>query len=152
MKKTINKLFILSLIFFFVSCATIENYPSEISLDRKNNSSSYTLSGNGYSKTSENAIKEAEKNIFNVLLFQGIAGTDLEIPMIENESQAKSKNAKYFSSLIDNGGYRKFITNRNNGSPSITKGGYKAQISITINYGALKKDLEQNNVIRKFGF
>ena len=135
-----------------IACATMENYSSEVTVKRKINSNSYELTGNGYSKKSESAISEAERNIFNIILFQGVAGSDLEIPMVPDESKSKSDKSSYYEGLIDRKGYRKFITKRSNTSTKIVKGGYSATTTLTVNYGALRKDLEQNGVIRKFGF
>jgi hypothetical protein len=137
---------------FFSQCATIENYPSEIKLINKPDASRCVISGNGYSKSTDEAVSEAEKNIFNVILFQGIAGTDLERPMIENSAEIKNAHDSYFKNLLDNKGYKKFITERSNTSSNIVKGGFQAQTTLTINLIALRKDLEDNGIIRKFGF
>ena len=42
------------------------------------------------------AVMDAEKNAFKVLLFRGVPGTELNIPLIENESEVTSRYKKYF--------------------------------------------------------
>jgi|LauGreDrversion4_2_1035121.scaffolds.fasta_scaffold464677_2 hypothetical protein len=138
--------------FFFSQCASLENYPSEIKLINIPDVSKCVVSGNGYAKNTDQAINEAEKNIFNVILFLGIAGTDLERPLIENSAEAKNTHNSYFKSLLENNGYKKFIMERGPTSTNIVKGGFQGQTTLTINLIALRKDLEDNGIIRKFGF
>ena len=107
----------------------------------------------GYGKTQNDAVTDAQKNAFKVILFKGIPGTELNVPLIENENEAKSNHDSYFNKLFDQGFYKTFMMSSTESSNLIQiKGGKKITVDIKINYNSLRKDLEQNQVIRKFGY
>jgi hypothetical protein len=96
---------------------------------------------------------DAEKNAFKVLLFRGVPGTELNIPLIENESEVTSRYKKYFDDLFVNGKYKTFLMSSTESSNLMkVKGTKKINVDVKINYNSLRKDLEQNQVIRRFGY
>jgi len=86
-------------------------------------------------------------------MFKGKRGTNLKDPLIANETEAKSKFKKYFDELKMNR-FKGFIINTNVTSEFVkkSKGAKNISVQTEINYKALRLDLEQNQVIRKFGF
>jgi hypothetical protein len=147
------KLFALLLLPFLLFNCGPAQYNSVVRFESKESSGSYILNATGYSKTQSEAVIDAEKNAFKVLLFKGLPGTDLSIPLVENQSKAESENKNYFTQFFDQGGYTSFIMNRNTTFPvKKIKGGYETNVIVKINLQALRKDLEQNKIIRKFGF
>ncbi len=73
--------------------------------------------------------------------------------MVENENDARSKNGEYFKRLLDGANYRSFVMSSNESSGLMkSQGTNKINVDLKINYNSLRKDLEQNQVIRKFGF
>lgn len=128
-------------------------YSAEVNLLNKETTGSITVKSIGYGKNHEAAVIDAQKNAINVILFKGIPGTDLNVPLVANESEAKAKYAPYFNRLLEQGNYRSFIMASNESSNLISvKGGKKISVDIKINFNSLRKDLEQNQVTRKFGF
>jgi hypothetical protein len=71
-----------------------------------------------------------------------------------NELEELEKNKAYFTKFYGVNRYKTFIMSSMNTTELIIKKGSKKSIAvdIKINYQALKRDLEQNNIIRKFGF
>lgn len=145
-------IFVISAAFLFFSCKPI-SYSSEVIFQAKENAGIYIVRSFGYAKKSNDAVLEAEKNAFKVLLFKGLPGSDLSVPLIENESSSISQHKSFYDKFFDGGGYRSFIMNRNDSyTPKKVKNGYRSEVTIKINIASLRRELEQNQVIRKFGF
>ena len=151
MKKVI---FLFSLLLAIGSCKSLDEYNSNVKMINKVNSTSYSFKGTGFSKSSNDCKADAEMNVFNVLLFKGISGSDLQIPLVDNEAKSKNENQKFYKDFFNNHKYRDYITS----SVSVVspvkkvKGGYSCQVEFTINLNSLKINLQQNSIIRKFGF
>ena len=113
-----------------------------------------TVRTEGTDKKVNNAISDAEKYVFYIVFYRGIPGSSLKTGLIDiPETEAEQKYMEYFDAFYKSR-YQTFITTTVfNGAP--IKGKHKQKSvfhDVTINIDALKKDLEQNNVIRKFGF
>mgnify|MGYP006143240887 FL=1 len=109
----------------------------------------------GYGSNQEDAIEDAEKNAFTVLLFRGLPESEQKNALVgTNESEEIEKNKDYFTKFYNDKRYRTFIMFSVPTSDLIKhKGGKKSiAVDIKINLIALRKDLEQNNVIRRFGY
>ena len=107
--------------------------------------------GNG--KNKQMAIEDAQYKAFEIIMFKGIPGTDLNVPLIANETESKAKFKKYYQELKQSR-FKGFIANTNVTSEFVKKGKGAKNITIQteINYKALRIDLEQNQITRKFGF
>lgn len=141
------------LAFLIVGCKSLENYNSNVSVINKHDSFTYSFSGQGYSSKLVDCQTEAEKNIFEVILFQGISGTDLQNPLVENEQASRENNKEFYKNFFDNKNYRNFISSNVEltSNPKPSKGGYTCTVKFTVNINSLKTNLEQNGIIRKFG-
>lgn len=129
------------------------SYSADVSFIAKEEQGTITVKSYGFGKDEKKAIKDAHKNAFNVLLFKGLPGTELNVPLVQNEYEAKNNHKAYFDNLLENGGlFRHLMVNSSEAQPLKVKGGYTAILVLKINYNSLRKDLEQNGVIRKFGF
>ncbi len=116
---------------------------------------SITVECSGFArKKNAKTAKDAYSEAFYTLLFRGIPGSQYELPMIPDESG--KKNDPVVVALLD-GGYMSFLTE---GSSKSTESkvrkedgvkGIMTTYTITINCDALRRYLEQNNVVRKFG-
>ncbi len=108
--------------------------------------------GNGLN--SEDAINDAEKNAINVLLFRGLPESEQKVALIEtNEDEVTNTHKDYFTKFYKEKRYRTFVMSSIQTTELIKKKGGKKSITvdIKINLVALRKDLEQNNIIRRFG-
>jgi hypothetical protein len=129
------------------------SYSAEVSFISKEEQGTITVRSYGFGKNEKESIKDAHKNAFSILLFKGLPGTELNVPLISNEYEAKNAHKSYFDNLLENGGlFRYLMTNNSESAPVKVKGGYTTSLVLKINYNSLRKDLEQNGVIRKFGY
>jgi len=112
-----------------------------------------TVTSFGFGKNKAISSGDASAAAINALLFVGIPGSQYELPMVPDQSK---KNDPVIKDLFD-GAYSPFITESILLSEAkLTKRsdgvkGKSAQYKITINCEALRRYLEKNNVIRKFG-
>jgi hypothetical protein len=73
--------------------------------------------------------------------------------MIENGDKMMENKKKYFTEFFDEFKYRNFVMSSiESSAPMRVKGGKKITVDIKINYNSLRKELEQNQIIRKFGY
>ncbi len=147
-------LFILNVILGLNSCSPkIQNYYGEVNFLYKEAQGTIAVKSAGYGKNQTEAVADAQINAFKVLLFKGLPGTDLNIPLIENENDASLKHVDYFKKFFEQKNYKTFMMSSTVSSNLIKmKGTKKITVDVKINYFSLRKDLEQNNIIRKFGF
>ncbi len=105
-------------------------------------------------QTAENvnkAVAFAEMNALENILFRGIPGSLQDDPVISNEKEARAKSKEILNELIFKEAYRTFMTDsqlieRQEGKNAVT-----VTQEVTFDIPALRKYLEQNGVIRKFG-
>ncbi len=114
-----------------------------------------TMRAIGFGINTEEAINDAEKNAMNVLLFRGLPESEQKVALVgTNETEEIAKHQDYFTKFFEDMRYKTFVMSSINTTELIVKKDSKKSIAvdIKINYLALRKDLEQNNIIRKFGF
>jgi len=152
--KILSSSIILSLLFFTTSCS-INIIPTAEVNYVSGKEGTITMRAIGIGTNQENAIIDAEENVFNVIFFRGLPESEQKIALIgTNETEEKDKHKEYFENFYKNKRYRTFVmssiptsdlTKHKGGKKSIT-------VDVKINLVALRKDLEQHNIIRKFGF
>lgn len=122
-------------------------------LTAQNTKGLIVVESDGFGKKEQIAIDDAQYKALEVVLFKGVVGTDLNTPLIDNEREAKQKFGEYFEELKA-GRFKSFTTNTNIISAFVkkTKGKKNISVQTEINYKALRQDLEQNQIIRKFGY
>jgi hypothetical protein len=119
------------------------------------NDGTITMRAIGIGSNQEDAIIDAEKNAFNVIFFRGLPESEQKIALIgTNETEEKEKYKDYFDKFYKEKRYKTFVMSSIPTSDLIKyKGGKKSiSIDVKINLVALRKDLEQFNIIRKFGY
>lgn len=150
LKSTLSLIIILE----FHSCnPKIQSYAAEVNFLHREAQGVISVKSTGYGKNQIEAVADAQINAFKVLLFKGLPGTELNLPLIENENDAKSKHSDYFKKFFEQGIYKTFIMSSTESSNLIkVNGTKKISADIKINYNSLRKDLEQHQLIRKFGY
>jgi hypothetical protein len=148
-----RKISFLLIVLIILGCKSLEDYQSNVGIVKKYDSFTYSFSSQGYSKKIDDCQSEAEKNVFEVILFRGISGSDLQNPLVENEQQSREKYKDFYNDLFERKKYRNFISSKVEvlQNPRPAKGGYTCSVKFTVNLNSLKTNLEQNGVIRKFG-
>lgn len=105
--------------------------------------------GKSISRAEENAVSAA----FLAIIFRGIPEfTALNRPLVSSESKFNSENPGWFQNFIESGTYQRFI-NKDYGIQELeVKKGRRVSRELTINYQALRRYLEEEGVVRKFGY
>ncbi|WP_394747146.1 hypothetical protein [Spongiimicrobium salis] len=154
MKPIILSILTASLVLLSGACKSTENATF-------NSAKVYYVSNNGmnvlslrsidFGKTKEEAIYNAEKLAFQNLFFRGIPRSPFQNPLLGiNEQEQYRKNRDYLDTFYKQR-MQTFITYSYETISKAKKGQKQALVNITINMKALRKDLEANNVIEKFG-
>ena len=103
--------------------------------------------------TESEAVNSAENKAMTSLLFQGIASSKQPTALVGDEKQSRKMNNKFFENFFENTNFRKFITSSFNYNGVINRDGvYYVVRDIQINLRALRTHLENNQIIRKFGY
>jgi hypothetical protein len=137
MRNTYKFLFVITL--GLQSCSPkLQPYSAEVNFIYKEATGTIAVKSTGYGNNQTDAVSDAQKNAFKVILFKGLPGTELNIPLIENENEAKLKHSFMMSSTESSNLIK-------------MKGLNKITVDVKINYNSLRKDLEQHKLIRKFG-
>ena len=91
----------------------------------------------------------AERNAIENLLFRGIPGC-YDKPVVDNESKFRGDHEAFYNWLVMDREYERFITNR---TADFAESGdtVKASMKITFDVPALRKEMEERGVIKKFG-
>lgn len=106
----------------------------------------------GFGKKEVIAQLDAEKAALEEVLFRGIAGTQFSMPLVPNESASRAEHADFYTRFLDQQGFRAFVS-KTQAVQGLTKfkGGKKLETRLLVDMNGLRKHLEDNNVIRKFG-
>lgn len=111
-----------------------------------------------YSSKPAIASSQARKNAVHGVVFKGLAAKDripAKKPLVP-DLDAQDKYADFFDSFFaDNGDFMRFVTLTNNGAVEagdvmkVDKKTYKVGIVVTVNYGELRKALEEKGIVKK---
>jgi hypothetical protein len=124
-------------------------YLAEVELVSKE-PNAITLKSVGLGANRQEAATNAQHNAFNVLLFRGLPDNS---PLVVDEAEARAKHQAYFQRFFSGGQYKTFMVGAAETSePSRTKEGVRIYVNVQVNTGSLRRDLEQNGIVRKFGF
>lgn len=153
MKFKLKSLYFILILGLYSCSPKLQPNTSEVNFIYKDAQGTIAVKSTGYGKNRTETVSDAQKNAFKLILFRGLPGTELNVPLIDNENDVKSKHAEYFKNFFDYGYYKTFMMSSIENSNLIkVKGGSKISIDVKINYNSLRKDLEGNGIIRKFGF
>lgn len=109
-----------------------------------------------YGKKAKEAVVNAEQSAIKSILFRGIPGSNqVETPLVGiDEENIRKDHKKYFKVFFEEQRYSSFILS-NISIMGFAKDATKRKcitVDIKVNLQALRSDLEQHKVIRKFGF
>lgn len=107
----------------------------------------------GRGKNIDQARENAFENAFYQVLYRGIPNSYANKPLVNEKNIVNNSQKDFLKSFFDLKYYKSFIISyRELDDVKKIKKGKELIISIDINYLALKKDLEINGIIRKFGY
>ncbi len=156
MRKQVSivSLLVTLLSIFLFSCSQ-KSYPTSEVNFLSGKEGTITIRAIGIGTNEQKAIIDAEKNAFNVILFRGLPESEQKTALVgTNEIAEKERHKEYFNKFYNEERYKTFVMSSVPVSNLIKyKGGEKSiTIEIDVNLSALRNDLEENNVIRKFGY
>jgi len=135
-----------------------EGWRYEIEAVKEGTMNTYLIKVWSYSNYPEVAIEQAKKNAVHGIIFRGISGNGgvQSKPPLTSDTNLEQEKASFFESFFSEGGkYMKFVNLTNDGSVAagdrlkIDKNTYKIGVLVSVNVGALRKDLEEAGIIRK---
>jgi hypothetical protein len=94
----------------------------------------------------------AEVEAIRTLLFTGVPGSTIRRAMVANERAALEAHAEFFRELFDEGGHGKYVTGVMRGTAAATAPDNAQVWTVVVNYEALRIALENEGIIRKFGW
>ena len=106
----------------------------------------------GFGKKEVEAQRDAEVAALEALLFQGIANTQFSMPMVEGGVASREQHAAFYKTFFEQQGFRQFVS-KTQLVQGLTKfkGGRKLVTRVLVDVNGLRRHLESNGVIRKFG-
>ncbi len=159
--KSIELIFISILVILIIGCNSNKHlgsspkynfYTAEVNFIAKESEGTITVNSIGYGKNKKSAIINAKQNCFSILLFKGIPGSEINIPLVDNEYKSKTANSNFYNSFFNGTAYETFIMRITESSYQKNKRVIKTGLELQININSLRKYLEQNNIIRKLGY
>ena len=119
----------------------------------ENNADKIVLRTTGYGNTERNAELDACRYAIEQILFRGIPDSEQHTPLIStNEQEVRTRNSDYFKELFDKGRYASFVSSAPIIESGVKRGTHWVVCDVTVNLRALRSDLENNKIIRKFGY
>ncbi len=104
-----------------------------------------------YGDNENQAVFNARKLAFQNLFFRGISGSPFNDPLIGiDEREEHSKHKTYLTDFYSNR-MESFILGSSKRLEKVKGGRKRASVSLKINLRALRKDLEDKKIIKKFG-
>lgn len=146
---------ILSL-FLLAACAQ-RTYSPQVKNNSSTEEGTIRIQSTGLGNNLPEAYNNAVENAFSALLFKGVPESIQSTPLIPDEMKAKSQYPNILACFKDKKCYTQFLTSATkDGNKERVRGSgllnYEVKSDVTINVRALRTYLEQNNVIRKFGY
>lgn len=137
---------------FFASCGAKRTIPSAEVWNVSQNKDILVLGAKGYGNKDADAVTDAEQRAFRTLLFRGVPNTAYKLPLAPDGESAKQS---FFNEFFSSGEYRNFITSSKVTAPlqkNKDKNLKELALEVGINTFSLRKHLENEKVINKFGF
>ena len=146
MKNYLKIVFAWLIMVMMSACKTlVQDNPSAIA----ENEGVIIVRSTGTGSNQRTAMIDAEQQAFKDLFFRGYPTSQQKVPMIGvNENALMQQHKAYFDQFFVNR-YRTFLIRS---KPVGNFSGKQLTMDVTINIRALRTDLEQNGIIRKFGY
>ncbi|MEZ5030941.1 MAG: hypothetical protein R2787_06060 [Saprospiraceae bacterium] len=97
------------------------------------------------------AIRYAERNALENILFRGIPGSPQESPLVPDEQAARQSHGEMLTKMTAGGNYQQFVIQSYVDHVETSPQGAHIDQTVTFDLNALRKHLEREGVIRKFG-
>lgn len=144
------------ILFIYLSVASISIGQDRVNFLSDGRDGTLSLRVIAYGKKTKETAINAELSAIKSILFRGIPGSNqVEKPLVGiDEENIRKEHKKYFKVFFEEQRYSSFILS-NIPIMGFAKDATKRKcvtVDIKVNLQALRSDLEQHKVIRKFGF
>ena len=109
------------------------------------------VKSSGYGKDESSAMHDAQMAAVRHLLFQGIPGTPWNLPMVPDESVSKRDHASFYNQFLEQKGYRDFVMSASSTPLVKVDGAKRLDATVKLDVQGIRRHLEKNDIIRKFG-
>ena len=137
----------------FAVCFPQYSPSAQVQYKSQTDAGTITLSTAVFGKETDDRENEAVSSALYTLIFTGVPGSKYDLPLVPD---ATLRNNTAVKKLLGEGRnefliLKQLISEDEKISKKKNIQGKNALYEITVNYNALRRYLEQNNVIRKFG-
>lgn len=149
-----NQFFTFVFVVVLMSLGCSKAVSGEVNLNGQAEVGTISLKSAGFGAIKSVAIGYAEKNAFKMLLFKGIPGSQQNLPMIADEQAARSAHTQFFDQFFEHAGYRRFVLSSEPSGfrPTTNRKTENLTVALKINVESLRRELENEGLIRKFGY
>lgn len=128
-------------------------FTGQTTLLEKSEAGQLHLKASGYGSTKGESVKNATQNAFRNILMYGIPGSNQSTPLLgQNSEQTYKSNRKFLDNLIENNVESFVLEQKNSTYKFFAINDPSSEVELIINLAALRSHLEQNKIIRGFGF
>lgn len=128
-------------------------FTGQTTLLEKSQAGQLHLKASGYGSTKGESVKNAIQNAFRNILLQGIPGSNQSTPLLgQNSEQTYQSNRKFLDNLLENNVESFVLEQKNSSYKFFAINDPSSEVELIINLAALRSHLEQNKIIRGFGF
>ena len=112
-----------------------------------------TVQSDGLGRNARDAEADAIDRAFTAILFRGLPKfSALSRPLVTSERDFLNANPGFRDGFFAGGGYRRFLSEEWPATEKSQPGEKRVSKKMTINYAALRRHLEEEGMIRKFGY
>jgi hypothetical protein len=155
--KILTALFFVASLVLIAAAAACKRTPipsGEVSfVSTSNQGDLIKIAAIGYGSKEHDIIADAERRAIETLLFVGLTGSSVQSPMV-TDPNARETQKEYLKQLLDEKGYRRYVSApgvANNIGKDKRTGKKSALVNLEVNVLALRRELERQNLTRKFG-
>jgi len=115
-----------------------------------------TLRSIGYCQLNnyrDECLDAAQENAFRTLFYRGIPGSHQNAPLITIDEKGNEVNSKFIKDFFETKRYKTFITASTPVSDIVKERKQKKiTVDLSINLTSLRKELEHDKIVPKFGY
>ncbi|WP_341226628.1 hypothetical protein [uncultured Arcticibacterium sp.] len=110
-----------------------------------------SFNSQNFGSTTQDAAYFATVSAIENLLYRGVANSPSESPLVKNELESKLAFENKLNDLAFNLGPERFVTKSLIVDDESSSGGHLVTVEVEVDVKALRKYLEENKIIKKFG-
>ena len=135
-----------------MSCNT-PRFTGQTVMHKTTEAGKLSVIASGYGNLEYISVKNGIQNAFRNILLTGIPGSNQSTPLLgKNAEKAYKSNKKFLDNLIENEVDAFVLEQKNSRFKFFKINTPSSEVELLINIASLRSHLEQNGIIREFGF